>query len=312
MIEIRLYTPQLQDSWNKFVAECKNATFLHNRGYMDYHSNRFTDCSLVAYSKEQIIAVLPANRVDSTLYSHQGLTFGGWLIRSKHFNIINMLELFDEMKSFLPSIGIKELIYKAVPHIYHSYPAEEDIYAIFRNNGVLTECNISTTIEQLKPLQFNSNYNRSVSLALKNEITTSESSDYESYWKMLTERLNSRYKANPVHTLDEIKLLHNRFPENIRLFTAKKDNENLAGVVIYDTGIVAHAQYIASTDLGRKIGALPLLFKYLIEDVFKKRKYFDFGISNENHGVFLNEGLVMQKCHMGGRATVHNIYKLVF
>lgn len=312
MVEIKLYTPELHDKWNTFVAGCKNSTFLHNRDYMDYHSDRFKDCSLVAYAKGKIIAVLPANRVDNTLYSHQGLTYGGWLIPTKHFTIIDMLELFDEMKHFLSSIGIKELIYKAVPHIYHSYPAEEENYAIYKHNGKLLETNVSTTIPLTHPFHFNNNYKNLANFAEKSGVEIVESHDYEDFWDILGALLQEKYDVSPVHSIEEIKLLQSRFPKNIRLFTAIKDNTILAGSVIFDTGIVAHAQYIASTPEGRKSRALPLLFKHLINQYFKQNQYFDFGISNEDHGNYLNEGLVMQKCSMGGRAIVHNIYKITF
>lgn len=312
MVELKLYTPELSGAWNRFVVGCKNYTFLHHRDYMDYHSDRFKDSSLVAYSKGQIVAVLPANRVGSTLYSHQGLTYGGWITPLKHFNVVNMLEIFDEMSRFLPSIGVNELIYKSIPHIYHTYPAEEDLYAIFRHNGVLIETNVSSSIPLENAFHFNDNYRNLVNYARRNNVVISESSDYAGFWNILSELLNSKYGVNPVHSLEEIKLLQSRFPENIRLFVAKIEEELIAGTLIYDTGVVAHSQYIASTDKGRSLGALPLLFRYLIDNEFQNRKYFDFGISNEDHGRYLNEGLVMQKTGMGGRAIVHNIYKLTF
>lgn len=312
MIELKIYTPEQHDTWNKFVAECKNSTFLHNRDYMDYHSDRFDDCSLIAYAKGQIIAVLPANRVGNTLYSHQGLTYGGWLTPYEHFNITNMLEIFDEMKNFLPSIGIKELIYKAVPHIYHSYPAEEDLYAIFHNNGTLIESNISTTIQTYNAIKFNRNSIRAIGRANENGIKVIESENYDDFWNILTKRLNSKYNVNPVHSLDEIKLLKSRFPKNIRLFIGILNDNILGGCLIYDTTNVSHVQYSASTQEGREKGVLPLLYQELTSTIFKNTRYFDFGISNEDHGKYLNKGLVMQKTGFGGRAIVHNIYKLEF
>ena len=312
MIELKLYTPELCQVWNKFIAGCKNSTFLHHRDYMDYHSDRFFDSSIIAYEKGQIIAVLPANRVGNTLYSHQGLTYGGWLTPFCHFDIINMMEIFDEMKKILPAMGITELIYKAVPHIYHSYPAEEDLYAIFRNNGVLIETNISTTIETKNAIKFNRNSIRAVARGLKNGIIVAESEDYETFWSMLTERLNSKYNVDPVHTIDEINSLRRKFPDKIRLFLGILDKKILGGCLIYDTENVCHVQYSASTQEGRDKGVLPVLYKELISSVFKNKKYFDFGTSNEDHGKYLNKGLVMQKTGFGGRAIVHNVYKIPF
>lgn len=39
-------------------------------------------------------------------------------------------------------------------------------------------------------------------------------------------------------------------------------------------------------------------------------KYFDFGISNENNGRFLNRGLIAQKEGFGARTIVHDFYEL--
>ncbi len=312
MIELKLYDPSLSKEWNKFVAESKNATFLHHRDYMDYHSDRFIDNSIVAYAKGQIIAVLPANRVGTTLYSHQGLTYGGWLTHTRHFNILNMLQIFDSMSRFLPENGIQELIYKPIPHIYHKYPAEEDLYAIYKYGGELIESNVSSTILLQKALDFNYTYRKAVKTATTDGIEIIEADSCREFWAILTKLLNDKYGVNPVHSLEEIEMLRSRFPQNIRLFIATHKGTVLAGTLIYDTGVVAHAQYITSTEEGRKKGALPLLFRRLIDNEFKERKYFDFGISNEDHGRYLNEGLALQKSHLGGRAIVYNIYKLRF
>lgn len=312
MIELKLYTPEYRDTWNRFVFECKNATFLHHRGYMDYHSDRFEDFSLMAYSGNKLVALLPANRVGNTLYSHQGLTYGGWLTPAKHFNVLDMLEIFDSMSRFLPEHGISELIYKAIPHIYHKYPAEEDLYAIFRYGGELIETNVSSTIEIKNALDFNYTYRKAVKIAKMEGVEIAEAGSCHDFWAILTELLNTKYGVNPVHSLEEIELLKSRFPQNIRLFTAICKGKVLAGTLIYDTGVVAHAQYITATDEGKAKGALPLLFRNIIDNVFEEREYFDFGISNEEHGRYLNEGLALQKNHLGGRAIVYNTYKITF
>ena len=49
MFEIIRYTPDKANEWNKFIAKSKNGTFLFDRNYMDYHSDRFHDYSLLFY-----------------------------------------------------------------------------------------------------------------------------------------------------------------------------------------------------------------------------------------------------------------------
>ena len=69
------------EEWNQFVKNSKQGTFLLDRSYMDYHSDRFTDHSLLVYRQGKLYALLPANERDHTLYSHQGLTYAGLLTR---------------------------------------------------------------------------------------------------------------------------------------------------------------------------------------------------------------------------------------
>ena len=137
-----------------------------------------------------------------------------------------------------------------------------------------------------------------------------EESDFTKFWEVLTSNLEQRHSVSPVHTISEITLLKSRFPENIRLYTATKDDEILAGVVIYEAGDCIHSQYIATTQLGREISALDLLFSYLIKERYKEAKYFDFGISTEEGGTVLNNGLLSQKEGFGASATIYSSYKI--
>ncbi len=312
MITIEQYNDSMSGLWDDAVRASRNGTFLHLRGYMDYHRDRFVDSSLVARDDERIVALLPACRDGDTLYSHRGLTYGGWLVPSRHFDVTTMLEVWNKATDLLRGIGIANIVYKAVPHIYHNYPCEEDLYVLFRAGAQLVESNISATIDLDEPLSFDRGNKRNVNLAIKNGVVVGESTRWADYWQVLDSLLMEKYDRHPVHTLEEIDLLRSRFPENIRLFTATQGDEILAGVVMYFCGNeVAHSQYIASTERGRELKALTLLFDHLIKGAAQAGfRYFDFGISTEDGGRYLNEGLVRQKCRLGGRGIVYNTYKL--
>jgi hypothetical protein len=86
----------------------------------------------------------------------------------------------------------------------------------------------------------------------------------------------------------------------------------MAGVVMYLSMPVAHCQYIGASPQGKENKALTLLFEQLIAEYTRLGyRYFDFGISNEDHGRYLNEGLVRQKCRLGGRGIVYNTFEIV-
>ena len=104
--------------------------------------------------------------------------------------------------------------------------------------------------------------------------------------------------------------MKSRFPSEIRLFTACNSNGVVGGCLVFETSRVAHIQYISANEEGRQSGALDLIFDYLINNTFKNKKYFDFGISTENGGDILNTGLISQKEGFGGRGIAYDIYKI--
>ncbi len=311
MVEIIRYDATMAAQWNELARLCRNSTFQHQRGYMDYHSDRFTDCSLIALHNGKPRALLPANVDGDTLWSHRGLTFGSWLVPPKHFDVTVMIEVMDATVAWMKDNGLKRLVYKAVPHIYHRYPCEEDLYALFRHHASLIETNISTTIDLSCPLPLDRGNKSGANAARKAGITVGPSEDWQQYWHLLSSLLDERYDTRPVHTLDEILLLQSRFPDDIHLYTATLDGELLAGVVMYLSAPVAHCQYIGASPRGKDSKALTLLFDYLIQESTRLGfRYFDFGISNEDHGRYLNEGLVQQKSRLGGRGIVYNTFEI--
>jgi lipid II:glycine glycyltransferase (peptidoglycan interpeptide bridge formation enzyme) len=137
-----------------------------------------------------------------------------------------------------------------------------------------------------------------------------QSADYAAFMAIEEDLLHTRHNARPTHSAAELALLASRFPDSIKLFAARRESEMLAGVVIYETARVAHTQYIGASEEGRKLGALDLIFQYLINDRYAAKEYFDFGISNEDDGRYLNLGLIQNKESYGARATVFDWYSL--
>jgi hypothetical protein len=309
MITIKRYNPNEATAWDSFVDASKNGTFMLKRGYMDYHADRFMDHSLLFYRDEELVALLPASRHGDELRSHGGLTYGG-LIMSKKIMAQQVLDIFDALKSYLKENGFESLLYKRIPNIYYRYPSDEDLYALFRYGANLVRRDISSTIYLPSKINFSERRRRGCKLATKNNIEVRQSFDFERYIELLTDVLKKYHNAIPVHTALELQLLANNFPENIKLYAAYSGDRMLAGVVLYVTETVAHAQYIANSDEGRCIGALDCIFDFLINNQFSMIEYFDFGISTENAGLYLNEGLITQKQEFGGRAIAYDFYEL--
>lgn len=311
MYEIRRYNQSDKLAWNKFVQSAKNPSMLFERDYMDYHSDRFTDYSLIVYHKGKICAVLPANEKECILYSHQGLTYGG-LIMSMKLGTSDVLSIFRAINDYLESQGIKKVIYKPTPYIYHELPAQEDLYALFRlTNAQVVGRQISSTIYLHNKIKFTESRKSGIRKAKKSGISVRRSDDFGAFWKILESNLHDKYGVKPVHTYEEIKLLSSLFPERIRLYSAiSKDGDMLGATVIYIiNNRVIHTQYISASHEGKELGALDLLFDYLINEEFKDYQIFDFGQSTEQRGSILNESLIFQKEGFGGRGVLYDIYE---
>ena len=308
-IEITQYTSCQAAEWDKFVRLSKNGTFLFLRDFMDYHADRFEDHSLILRRDGTIVALLPANRRETGLQSHGGLTYGGFVTGAK-MSAALMLDLFSTTRGYMAENGLTELRYKPVPHIYHAQPAEEDLYALFRENALLDRCDISATINIQDRLPFSGGRKDGLRKARREGLEISESTDWPAYWRLLSEVLAARHEAQPTHSLAEIEHLAARFPEHIRLFGSHRDGQMLAGVVTFDCGPTIHAQYIASSPDGQRVGGVDAIIHHLLEVVFADRKWFDFGISTTEGGRVLNEGLMRQKEMFGARATVYQQFLL--
>jgi len=311
MISIEKYSVDDKNTWDDFVARSKNATFLFYRDYMDYHADRFQDHSLMVFDEKRLIALFPANIKDDIIYSHQGLTYGGLLL-SERTTATETLEIFEQICLYLKALNTKKMIYKCIPYIYCKYPSQEDLYALFRLNAQRIACNISSAVVQAHPLTFTELRKRGVKKAIRNELNVVKYDKFDLFWKILSENLRDKYDVDPVHSVDEITFLKNKFPENIEHYLVfTKEREPVAGTVMYLTDQVAHVQYISTTLDGRNAGALDLLFNHLVNSVYKDKTFFDFGISTEQMGHYLNEGLIFQKEGFGGRGTVYETYEII-
>lgn len=309
MFEIELYTSDKKQEWNTFISNSKNGTFLFDRDYMEYHSARFKDNSLMIYRKGLLYAVLPANRCDTTIWSHQGLTYGG-LVMSVKSVTSEILDVWALVNSFLKKEGIERVIYKPIPYIYHQIPAQEDLYALFKlcKTNIIGR-NISSTIYQNNKIKFIESRKAGIRKAKKNNITISSSLDFVSFWEILDNNLKNKYGVAPVHSLKEILYLNSLFPSNIKLYLAYKEDRVLGGTVLYITKNVVHTQYISASLEGKESGVLDLLFDFLINEEYSYMPIFDFGQSTEEGGDILNSSLIFQKEGFGARGVLYDIYE---
>lgn len=262
------------------------------------------------YRKGKLNALLPGNEKDNVFYSHQGLTYGGMIMNDK-VTSLEMIDVFSLVNAYLKQNGFQKVVYKAIPWIYHQRPAQEDLYAMFRNIESLRIIgrNISSTIIQNNKIKFIESRKSGIRKALANNLSVRKSDDMATFWEILDTNLKNKYGVSPVHTLEEIQLLQSRFPQNIKLYQTYKGDKALGGTLLYLTKQVVHTQYISTSLEGKELGALDMLFDYIINQEYTNYPYFDFGQSTEEMGHILNESLIFQKEGFGGRGMCYDIYE---
>lgn len=304
-IEIVRYTNAFKQQWDRFVDEAKNGTFLFRRDFMEYHKDRFEDYSLMIFVDKKLKAVFPSCIEKDTVFSHKGLTFGGLLV-SIHCRYDLYKDLFSELFSFLKENKINRLEIKTLPYIYCQGSNDEIAY-LYQFYQAEIKRNIDSVIFLKKDFNISKSIIRNAKMAKKNGITIRKSSDFEQFWnKVLIPRLNERYDKKPVHSLQEILHLKEKFSSEILLIGAFLNNEMIAGTVLFKYKSVLKSQYIGSIGSYNKLGALDLLHLEMIQNA--SEDYFDFGISVYPETGKPHESLLAWKEQFGARSLCYDSY----
>ncbi len=314
-VAVRRYREEDAELWDTLTAESWNGTFLHQRRFLAYHGERFQDLSLVVEDdRGRIIGVFPAaldpGRTD-TVVSHPGLSYGG-LVHNGALRGAVMLEVLQGISGMYREMDLRYLRYKAVPNIYHVVPSADDLYALFRLGAVRYRCDLSAAVDLDSRGKSSKLRLRNLGKAQRADVRVAFGPRYlEPFWAVLEENLRTKHNTRPVHTLEEITFLHSRFPEQIRCIVGTVGQRVVTGVVVFDSPRVAHVQYSASTAAGNAVGASTMVMDYATgQSADLGARYFDFGISNEQEGRILNEGLYRFKISFGAGGVVHEFYEV--
>ncbi|WP_179348183.1 GNAT family N-acetyltransferase [Winogradskyella pacifica] len=292
------------------MKEAKNATFLFQRGFMDYHNDRFEDFSIMIYKDDQLYALLPANSVEDKVISHQGLTYGSFVLQDKS-KFFYAFEAFKAMLAFYELEGFKQLEIKVIPTFYNSMPADELDYFLYKANAQLLKKDVLMVIDYAHKLRFQKNRREGINKALRSGLKLKVDTNFSEFWNsVLIPNLDKKHGVKPVHSLQEIELLATRFPENIKQVNIYKDDKVVAGSTVFLTKTTVHPQYVSGNADKNAYGSLDLAYDFIINEMGDDKRYFDFNISSEDNGNKINEGLIFWKESCGARSYTANTYLL--
>lgn len=306
----RLYQPGDFDLWNAFVEKARNATFLFHRNFMEYHSDRFEDFSLLVFDGIKVVAALPANKAGNAAHSHQGLTYGG-LVLAEKTHLSEAITIFRLVLEFLNQNNITRLYFKPLPPIYARFFSDEIDYCLFLLQAKLTRKECLSVLDLSKEYAFSKDRRQCIRRGVKAGLSIKEEPNFELFWnQILIPNLERKHQAKPVHTFGEMAKLQRLFPQNIRHFNVYHHDEIVAGSTIFVTDEVAHPQYISGNAQKNETGSLDYLYHHLITEVFKDKHYFDFGPSHGENGMKINAGILFWKESFGTKTAVQDFYEV--
>jgi len=305
-MEAVAYQPSLKGDWDSVLDRSRNGLFLFRREFMEYHADRFQDLSFLFHDEGKPVG-LAAGHLDgeSGWATHRGLTHGG-IVTVSDTRTPDLQAMFDALHAALRQRGIGRVRYKPLPWWLQTAPAQEDLWILDRLGARREALWLNTLVDLQTRQKVSSLRKRGAAKARQSGIVVSENNRWDAFWPVLAHRLASRHGVKPVHSVDEIRLLANRFPDKIRLWCAMDGDEVLAGIVGFLFETTFHVQYSAASDRGRDAGALDLLALSLVEQNPSNAKWLSFGTSCEQGGQILNDGLLAWKEGFGGHGAVYD------
>ena len=302
------YENKMSKIWDEFVSQSWNGVFLFLRPFMDYHSHIFTDHSLLAYQENKLKAVFPANEKNGVLYSHQGLTYGGWILAPR-VPAEDLEQLFLLMEKYAKENNVSEIQYKQKPFVFDKHLNDTDAWILWKNNYELWRRDLSFIIDLKNFAGFARDKRYRLNKSTRNNLRLEQKGDIHQFMALVKENLNKKYQTDPVHTMEEVDLLQSRFPDNIFTLTVFQEDEFLGGTLLFVDNDFIHTQYLHFNDNGRNLCAAEFLIDNLMQKYSPTKRYLSFGTSTEDNGKFLNSGLASFKEGFGASGFCHDFYR---
>ena len=323
-IKIITFTSLHETEWDEFIENSVNGTFLQCRKFLNYHGDRFVDCSLMLYREEELVCVCPACVINENgtkiFWSHKGSTFGGLVLAAAEYKAEKVIELIKSLKSYLDEQNYAEVYLKITGHLFSVKEPDLLEYCLW-HEGFENLTEISTYVDLADCTDdLAANFNRTLRRyrnrwldagAEFSELKTIE--EISAFYQLLEDNLG-KHGASPIHTLDElIDLKFNRFPDEMVFYGTFLDNEMVAGCLLFKfiKTKAMHMQYVAtSQDIKNDLPSPAAFTYYSMMNVTREHDFarISWGTSTFEQGRILNDTLIRFKERVGSRYSQNNTY----
>ena len=314
MLEIIKYDKNKHESvWDSFVKSSNNGTLFHLRKFLSYHKNRnFNDCSYIFKNKDKIEGLFSGAVINNVLHSHPGASFGGFIHNDLSFDSSNlMIELIIQEAT---KNDLKEIIIIPTPFIYYKNYQEVVEYCLYNKGFKDIEYYISSFVDLNNNL-FNQMHSRKKRYIKKyhDQVEIKLSDDLDSFYPILVEN-KKKHKALPTHSLEELKILMDRFPDQIKLLLTYKNDKVIGGSLNFITNNHTCILFYNMIDYeyqNMQIASLQI-YESLIWAKENNLKFFDIGVSQiyENEKIIPHVSLINFKEQFGAKTMIRKVMKL--
>jgi hypothetical protein len=307
---VRYCRPEDKGAWKTFLADSNNGTLFHDLDFLAYHrAGKYDFRHLIASRGEGIEALIPgALSADGVFGSLAGASIGGPVVKGS-VPARACLDLVKALQLYCSSAGWRGLEITLPPPVYCDEPDQKIEFALHRRGFAL----VHRSMPLLIPLNAEKGYHyqrlfrqsqRSYVRACRRKGVTIVEAGMEEiggFLDVFTETY-ARLRAEPTHTPEEIKDLLNRFPDRLRIWSAKLDGTTIASVLLFVLNRnICTTFYICDRVSRRDFHAITVLLAEAADALAARGfRYLDLGPSaSSNH---FNEGVVDFKESVGARA----------
>jgi hypothetical protein len=312
-MDIHRSTERDHTHWEDFVTEANNGTIFHSLAFLGYHpADRFNDHHLIIKERSNTIAVFPSVEENKTIISHQGASYGGFVIKDA-LGIHTTYLMVEHTVQYFKREGYEKIILTQPPLIYYRSPNQYLDFALLKSGFRYLKREVTAVIplDAAEPLStFHGDARRSTKKAIREGVKVMISEDYARFYDILRHNLGMRHNVTPTHSLEELEKLQKIFPDKIHLFGAYLKDKMLGGIVVFEANTrVILAFYISHDNKYQNYRPVNLLLYEVIKWGRNQGfKYLDLGTFTLN--MTPNWGLGRFKENFSARGFLRDTYEL--
>ena len=288
-VEIREADSAELETWDEFVRRSVNGTLFHERAFLAYHGDRFSESErfLVGLDRGRVSAALalavseeedgPAAR------SPYGASYGG-IVFAEPPTYERSRQLVDALLAYLAEVGVTRLAITPPHALCTSVPLDTFHFALLEAGFVSVNRDVvSAAVLDDSARTQSERARRSVRKAEEAGVTVEFEAPVDDFWRTVDATF-LKHQSAPTHTFAEFRDLVDRLPGRVQPAVAYADGVPVAGLGEFELNERVQSSFYICQDPDRQdLQALSLLVAEALERASVRGfAAYDFGTSTAN------------------------------